>query len=224
MSLVLFITENKNAVKVMDALLKEYLTDIDVILAPNVNSAINSVDSGHRLSSIIIDQTPVECKENIIKLRNKDINFPIIAVTDDKTANEETFITAGANLVIQKPFLFKEFEPSLYALVNSYESCNKGCFSLFDIDFYPATRTLYRPKDGQTINLTEKETDILKFLYQRRGIFIDKDTLLKEVWSYNAQEISTHTLETHIYRLRGKFEEITKKEIIVTENGQYKLV
>ncbi len=223
MSLVLFITENKNAVRVLDDLLKEYLVDIDVILAPNADSAINSVSSGQRLSTIIIDQTTEKEIANIEILRKKDVNFPIIAITDSKNDNEQILTQAGATQVIEKPFFFKDFEPFLYALVNEYESCDKGCFSINEIDFYPANRVLYHPKDNKTVNLTEKETDILKYMYQRRGKYINKDLLLKDIWQYNTQDISTHTLETHIYRLRTKFEELTKKEIISTDSGGYKL-
>ncbi len=224
MSLVLFITENKNAVRILDDLLKDSFMDIDVILAPNVNSAINSVTSGQRLSTIVIDQNFDEEKENIKILRDKDINFPIIALTDNKASNEKELINVGATQVIEKPFFFKEFEPFLVSLVGSYDACIKGCFSLGNIDFYPANRILHSVSDNSSVNLTEKETDILKYLYQRRGQFVDKDTLLAEVWEYNAQEISTHTLETHIYRLRGKFEELTQEELIVTESGSYKLI
>ncbi len=224
MSLVLFVTENKNAVRVLDELLKEYLIDINVILVSNVSSAIDSVTNEQRLSTIVIDQNFMQEVENIKLLRQKDVNFPIIAITDNILENEEDLIEAGATKVIEKPFYFKDFEPFLYALVNNYDSCLKGCFSLGEIDFYPANRSLYKSASDSIVNLTEKETDILKYLYRYRGQFIEKERLLEKIWSYSSQDILTHTLETHIYRLRGKLEELTMENIIITENGKYKLV
>ena len=72
--------------------------------------------------------------------------------------------------------------------------------------------------------MTEKETSILKFLYRQGDKVVPRDTLLHEVWGYNAG-VTTHTLETHVYRLRQKIERNpAEAEILVTESGGYKLV
>jgi DNA-binding response OmpR family regulator len=78
--------------------------------------------------------------------------------------------------------------------------------------------------DNKKIRLTEKETAIIKFLYRSGEQSVSRETLLHDVWGYNAG-VSTHTLETHIYRLRQKIErDPAQAEIIVTEGGGYKLV
>ena len=71
--------------------------------------------------------------------------------------------------------------------------------------------------------LTEKETSILKFLYRSGATVVGRDTLLGEVWGYNAG-VTTHTLETHVYRLRQKIEDDpSNAELLVTEPGGYRL-
>jgi len=89
----------------------------------------------------------------------------------------------------------------------------------------PAEAKLLVGGEGRKkVRLTEKETAILKYLYRAGPKVIGRDTLLGEVWGYNAG-VTTHTLETHIYRLRQKIErEPARAEILVTEPGGYRLV
>jgi DNA-binding response OmpR family regulator len=88
--------------------------------------------------------------------------------------------------------------------------------------FRPSARTL--TADGEMlIRLTEKETNILKYLYRARNEVIGRDMLLAEVWGYNSG-VTTHTLETHIYRLRQKIErDPSNASVLVTEAGGYRL-
>jgi DNA-binding response OmpR family regulator len=74
------------------------------------------------------------------------------------------------------------------------------------------------------VRLTEKETSILRYLYRAGQRPVPRETLLQEVWGYNSG-VTTHTLETHIYRLRQKIEnDAAAPAILVTEAGRYKLV
>ena len=94
---------------------------------------------------------------------------------------------------------------------------------LYSYTFKPAQKMLLDAKDKK-IRLTEKETNILKYLYRAQSGVVQRDVLLHEVWGYNAG-VTTHTLETHIYRLRQKIElDPTNARLLVTENGGYKLV
>ena len=78
--------------------------------------------------------------------------------------------------------------------------------------------------DNRKIRLTEKETAIIKFLLRAGEQIVSRDVLLQDVWGYNAG-VTTHTLETHVYRLRQKIErDPSHAEILVTEGGGYKLV
>jgi len=85
------------------------------------------------------------------------------------------------------------------------------------------TRILEGP-DGQSEKLTDKEADFLSFMHRARGEIVPRDVLLAEIWGYNAQ-VTTHTLETHIYRLRQKIEkDPANAELLITEPGGYRLV
>ena len=96
-------------------------------------------------------------------------------------------------------------------------------FTIGQYSFQPAAKTL-ESNDGNKVRLTDKETSILKYLYRQGPKTISRDILLKEVWGYN-NRVTTHTLETHIYRLRQKIErDPSNAEILVTESGGYKLV
>jgi DNA-binding response OmpR family regulator len=89
--------------------------------------------------------------------------------------------------------------------------------------FRPSAKLLSDNDGRRKVRLTEKEAAILKFLY-RAGRAIGRDTLLGEVWGYNAG-VTTHTLETHVYRLRRKIErDPANAEILVTEPGGYRLL
>ena len=70
--------------------------------------------------------------------------------------------------------------------------------------------------------MTEKETYLIQFLFKNKNKFVAKRDLLNNVWGIN-ETINTHTLETHVYRLRKKIEKIEKKLnlIILKEKGGY---
>ena len=96
-------------------------------------------------------------------------------------------------------------------------------FNLGPYTFKPSMKMLIT-EDDKKIRLTEKETNILKFLYRSADGVVARDTLLHEVWGYNAG-VTTHTLETHIYRLRQKIEpDPANARLLVTESGGYRLV
>ena len=105
-------------------------------------------------------------------------------------------------------------------VVSRTESGNESA-AAFHLNAWEGTS---RHAAGKKIRLTEKETAILKYLYRAGGRVVGRDTLLVEVWGYNAG-VTTHTLETHVYRLRQKIEpEPQNARILVTEPGGYKLV
>lgn len=92
-------------------------------------------------------------------------------------------------------------------------------FRIGPYDFHPSAKLLI---DGtRKVRLTEKETGILRYLRTATGI-VPRQTLLGEVWGYGPQ-VATHTLETHIYRLRKKIETDPDAPILLTEDGGYRL-
>ena len=90
--------------------------------------------------------------------------------------------------------------------------------------FHPTAKLLTGAGEEARIRLTEKEAAILAYLYRADGAVVGRETLLGEVWGYS-EGVTTHTLETHVYRLRQKIErDPANAEILVTEPGGYRLV
>ena len=90
------------------------------------------------------------------------------------------------------------------------------------LSFHPLARHVVT-ENGATIHLTEKESAILAYLHQAGNRPVPRDELLGEVWGYSAA-VSTHTLETHIYRLRRKLEGGNGGEpLLITATGGYRL-
>ncbi len=87
--------------------------------------------------------------------------------------------------------------------------------------FVPAKRAI--TGHASTLTLTDKETGILLCLYHHKNQWVTRQTLLEEVWGYN-DDIVTHTLETHLYRLRSKLREaLSRDDLIATKQGSYQL-
>jgi DNA-binding response OmpR family regulator len=157
-------------------------------------------------------------------LRKNGFKAPIIMLTgNDSDADMILGLDAGANDYVTKPFKFAVLLARIRAQLRQHEQSEDAVFSLGPYTFKPAAKLLLKPDDTK-IRLTEKETSILKYLYRAGEKVVTRDVLLHEVWGYNAG-VTTHTLETHIYRLRQKIErDPSNAEILVTETGGYKLI
>ncbi|HXM00182.1 MAG TPA: response regulator transcription factor [Rhizomicrobium sp.] len=159
------------------------------------------------------------CRE----LREDGVTCPIILLTaKDSDADMIEGLESGANDYIAKPFRFAVLMARIHAHLRSHEQSEEAVYRVGPYTFRPSAKVLLG-ESGKKIRLTEKETNILKFLY-RSGDTVPRETLLHEVWGYNPA-VTTHTLETHIYRLRQKIEENPgQAQILVTESGGYRLV
>ena len=133
-------------------------------------------------------------------------------------------LDSGANDYIPKPFRLGVLLARLRAQLRQFELSDDATFPIGPYTFRPSAKMLLNADSNRKIHLTEKETAILKYLYRMGDRPVTREVLLDEVWGYNAG-VTTHTLETHIYRLRQKIEpEPTNAKILVTEPGGYRLV
>jgi DNA-binding response OmpR family regulator len=160
------------------------------------------------------------CKQ----LRKRGIKVPIIMLTGSA---EETDIVrgldSGANDYIAKPFRLNELLARLRAQLRSFENSEDAVFTIGPYVFRPAAKQLLEPVKNKRIRLTDKEAAILKYLYRAAGKPVARQVLLNEVWGYNAA-VTTHTLETHVYRLRQKIEpDPALAKLLITEGGGYRL-
>jgi DNA-binding response OmpR family regulator len=132
-------------------------------------------------------------------------------------------LDAGANDYVAKPFRFAVLLARIRAQLRSHEASEDAVFAIGPYSFRPGAKMLINDR-GSKVRLTEKETAILRYLYRSGQKPVVREQLLQEVWGYNSG-VTTHTLETHIYRLRQKIEKDPSNAVLlVTEGGGYKLV
>ena len=159
-----------------------------------------------------------------VTLRRQGHQMPIILLSG--VGGEDNVVLgldAGANDYIAKPFRIGELMARLRAQLRVFENSEHAVFSVGPFIFRPAAKLLVDQARDRRIPLTEKETLILKLLYRAGRSAVARDVLLNEVWGYRAV-VTTHTLETHIYRLRQKLEpNPSNARILLTERGGYRL-
>jgi len=157
-------------------------------------------------------------------MRKQGVKCPVLMLTGHNTdADTILGLDAGANDYVAKPFKFPVLLARIRAQLRQHEQSEDAVFNIGPYTFKPAAKLLLDEQEKK-IRLTEKETNILKFLYRATEGVVARDVLLHEVWGYNAG-VTTHTLETHIYRLRQKIEpDPSNARILVTESGGYRLV
>ncbi len=159
-----------------------------------------------------------------VRLRRQGLKIPIVMLTgSDEEADVVRGLDSGANDYIAKPFRLAELLARLRAQLRIFENSEDAVFLIGPYVFRPAAKMLQEPVRNRRIRLTEKETSILKFLYRSGSRPVARQVLLNEVWGYNSA-VTTHTLETHIYRLRQKIEpDPAHARLLITEGGGYRL-
>ena len=198
--------------------------------AANATDGIKyALDNPFDLIVLDIDLPDMPGTEACQLMRERGVAAPIVMLTGRDTESDEVLgLNMGANDYVTKPFRFSVLLARLRAHLRSFEQSEDATFQVGPYEFKPAFKVLTPPEseDGKPvrdIRLTEKETNILKYLYRAKGKPVGRQELLEEVWGYNAA-VTTHTLETHIYRLRKKIEPGDgQTQIIVTEPGGYRL-
>ncbi len=163
-------------------------------------------------------------REAVKLLRKNGFKSPIIMLTGHDTDSDTILgLEAGANDYVTKPFRFAVLLARIRAQLRQHEQSEDATFTVGRYLFKPSQKLL-TTEDGQKIRLTEKEAAIIRYLYRADQKVVTRDILLEEVWGYNSG-VTTHTLETHVYRLRQKIErDPSNAEILVTENGGYKII
>ena len=157
------------------------------------------------------------------RLRTRGFEKPIIMLTGQ--LNETDVIKGlnkGASDHIEKPMRFGDLLARIRTQLHQYRASDETRFTAQNVEFQPASKTLASLKTKQVITLTEKETMILKKLFQIWPKPISKENLLSEVWGYR-KVVATHTLETHIYRLRRKIFRLIEVPLVETTRDGYKL-
>ena len=195
--------------------------------AANVAQAESLVQAqGSRFDALILDVglPDGDGRDLCAGLRRQGHRMPIIMLTgSDDEADVVRGLDSGANDYIAKPFRLNELLARLRAQLRIFENSEDAVFTIGPYTFRPSAKLLQEAARNRRIRLTEKEAAILKFLYRAGTKPVPRQILLNEVWGYNAA-VTTHTLETHIYRLRQKIEpDPSNSRLLVTEGGGYRL-
>jgi DNA-binding response OmpR family regulator len=199
--------------------------EFEIVQAESASIAVEIAKEEH-LDLIIMDVglPDMDGREVVKVLRRNDFKSPIIMLTGhDSDADTILGLEAGANDYVVKPFRFAVLLARVRAHLRQHETSEDAVFNIGHFSFKPASKLLFT-EEGSRVRLTEKETSILRYLYRSGHKAVQREVLLQEVWGYNSG-VTTHTLETHIYRLRQKIEEDPSNALLlITEGGGYKLV
>ena len=170
-----------------------------------------------------VDLPDMDGRETCRLLRKAGVSAPVIMLTAASSDSDTILgLDAGANDYVTKPFKFAVLLARIRAQLRSHEQSEDAIFRIGPYEFRPASKLLTDARNRK-VRLTEKETSILKYLYRAGGKPVSREELLTEVWGYNAG-VTTHTLETHVYRLRQKIEpDPASAQILLTEAGGYRL-
>ncbi|WP_293860438.1 response regulator transcription factor [uncultured Alsobacter sp.] len=202
--------------------LHEEFSPVTVDTAAKAISAVK--DTRVDLALMDVGLPDMDGREAVKLMRKSGFRSPVIMLTGhDSDADTVLGLEAGANDYVVKPFRFAVLLARIRAQLRQHEASEDAVFTIGPYTFRPSAKLLVSAQ-GSKLKLTEKETAILRFLYRAETRVVTRDVLLTEVWGYNSN-VTTHTLETHIYRLRQKIErDPSSAQILITEAGGYKLV
>src|SRR6201987_5753536 len=179
-----------------------------------------------RINLVIMDVglPDIDGHDAVRILRKNGFKAPFLMLTGHNTDSDTILgLESGPNDYVTKPFRFAVLLARIRAQLRQHEASEDAVFTIGPYTFQPRSKILLN-SNGSKMRLTDKETEILRYLYRAGQRPVSRETLLQEVWGYNS-EVTTHTLETHIYRLRQKIEkDAAGPSILVTEAGGYKLV
>ena len=176
---------------------------------------VTEEDTGVIPDMIIVD----EDTEKLRELHKKQLQVPTILLLSSGADAGDT----EASNIVYKPLVLNNFLNLLQAGINIYENSSDGYLNFNQYELRPSKKEILNLRNGEVIKLTEKEVAIIKYLYKAKDKIVSKNELLQEVWGYSP-EATTHTIETHIYRLRQKVEhEDMSAQIILTSDGGYQL-
>lgn len=207
------------------ALAEQLADDFVPVEAGTGAEGLTAAKSG-RFDAILLDVglPDMDGRDVCRQLRAAGVKSPIIMLTGAVGEGDTIAgLDAGANDYVAKPFRLGELMARLRAQLRQHEASEDAEFVIGPYLFQPAQKLLIDAQTRKKVRLTEKEAAILRFLYRAGGRPVARETLLGEVWGYNAA-VNTHTLETHIYRLRQKIErDPPTATLLVTAEGGYRL-
>jgi DNA-binding response OmpR family regulator len=221
-------------------LIVDFDTNLQEILKEQLEAESEFITDGVENGRTAIDKTLTQYYDIIIMevglpdidgravcrtMRENGITSPIVMLSrSGGDADAISSLDAGASDYVTKPFKLRVLLARLRARIRETGQSEHAVFQIGPYSFRPVDKSMLDNRNNHKVRLTEKETAIIKFLYLADGGVVSRDKLLGEVWGYNPG-ITTHTLETHVYRLRQKIEkDPSNAQILVTKPNGYHVV
>src|ERR687894_2495591 len=194
-----------------------------IVEAENAAEATAKLNEGDaRYDAILLDVglPDGDGREFCAKLRRDGKRMPVIMLTGaDAEQDVVRGLDAGANDYVAKPFRLPELLARVRAQLRTFDNSEAAVFTIGSYQFRPSAKLLLDPGKNRKIRLTDKECRILKYLLRANAEPVNRATLLADVWGFNSG-VTTHTLETHIYRLRQKMEaDPSNPRLLLTDRG-----
>ncbi|MBL6459119.1 response regulator transcription factor [Belnapia sp. T6] len=192
--------------------------------AAEAEAKLASADARYDAILLDIGLPDADGRDFCAKLRREGRRMPVIMLTgQDAEQDVVRGLDSGANDYLAKPYRLPELLARVRAQLRVFDNSEDATFLIGPYLFRPSAKLLLEPARNRKIRLTDKESAILKFLYRAGGKPVPRQVLLNEVWGYNSA-VTTHTLETHVYRLRQKTEaDPGQPRLLLTKPGGYKL-
>lgn len=205
MANILFLTQNDLLREDLTAQIELSLSDYKVFTEDN--------------QVTIFDLALIDGKSWLADFRSKHPKVPALIL---EPTDSTEFTENNLDIFIYKPLVLATLLNQIASTINVFANSADGVLYIGEYELHPEDRSLIRTVTAETIKLTEREIDILTYLYKAGGKIVSKEDLLQNVWEYNP-ETTTHTIETHIYRLRKKIDPNEDTPLIIAEEGGYRL-
>ena len=172
----------------------------------NLDLCIKDADKGNQL--VVFFTNPFNT--------NKIDNFPSILIIE--SSNSINKLYGDLNVQLKMPFRILDFKKKIISLISKNEFKKNSLIHLNDYIIDKNERKI--KKDNLELKLSEKEVNFL-ILFSKNKEPISRNFVLKNVWKYS-EETETHTVETHIHRLRKKIlDKFNDKNFIKNNNKGY---
>jgi two-component system, OmpR family, copper resistance phosphate regulon response regulator CusR len=157
--------------------------------------------------------------EILAAMRQRGFKTPVLMLTARDTVQDRVLgLDSGADDYLVKPFAFPELLARIRALSRRGAPDLSSRLRVADLEMDAIGRMAMR--DGQALDLTPREFDLLEYLVRHQGHVVSREMLTRDVW----KEVGRHTpldnvIDVHVARLRGKVDERFEKKLVETVRG-----
>ena len=202
-----------------------FLSDNELFSADLEEQIVQNLPEDYKIykeddNNTVFDIALLDGRNHLFPFREKHPKVPALIL---EPTDSEEYTEDNLNMCIFKPIVLSSMLNQIQSSINVFENSSDGFLRFGNYELHPSSKEILNLKTKEVDKLTEREVSIIQYLYKAQNKSVSKNELLQNVWEYNT-EVSTHTIETHIYRLRKKVEKDNDKmPLILAEDGGYKL-